>query len=183
MKKICNLLFALFLFAFSAISTNAATVRDSDGANTANLRSYYDPTDQIFRVGEYAIFGYQIWDCVGDQTCKSPYRIFTVDAVDAAGDKIYCNELGNWLPAYPLTEVDSLGWKSGDQIFRVGEKFILDNSEDHDFDSCNRLAVFKVYNVDAPSDSIQIHLKDKWGTINNVWVYAKPVNEFNTNLC
>lgn len=100
--------------------------------------------------------------------------------MDATGDKIYCNNLGDRLLACPLTEVNNIGLKDGNQILRVGESFILDHSEDSDYDFCFSLATFKVYNVDAPSDSIQIHLKNEWCNINNVWVYAKPLEEFNT---
>lgn len=181
MKKLIKFLLATSMLLCGFVATaNAATVRDDEGPSS---RAYYDPTDQILRTGEYLIFGQQIWDCVGSTQCQSPYRIFTVNQVDATGDRIYCNELGAWLPAYPLTEVNNLGWKSGNQILAVGEKFIISESPDSDYKSCNSHPIFKVYNVDAPSDSVQIHLKNKSGSIQAVWIYAAPTTEFNTNFC
>lgn len=152
-------------------TADAATVRDDN--TSPSSRAYYDPCDQIFRVGEYGMFAVPN---------SGGAVILTVNQVDAAGDKIYCNELGAWIPAYPLTEVNSSGYPSGDQVLRVGEKFIIANSPDGlVFNGNKRPDIFKIYNVDAPSDSVQIHMMDKWGKVNSVWVYAKPMYEFNPN--
>lgn len=173
MKKLIQFLLAtsMLLCGFVA-TTNAATVRDSEGPSN---RAYYDACDQIFRVGEYGMFARPNSDVA---------VLLTVNKVDAAADKIYCDQLGAWLPAYSLTEADPAGHPAGDQILRVGEKFIIANSPDNlSFNGHKESFVFKIYNVDAPSDSVQIHLMDKWGKINAVWVYAAPMYEFSPHAC
>lgn len=172
MKKLLTVLSVITMSLGSMLAVQGATVKDD---SKRDVRSYYDSCDQIFRIGEYAMFGAPNSDVI---------FTFTVDAVDAANDKIYSEKLGNWLPAYPLMEVDDFGRPTGDQIFRVGEKFAILQSPDNLYFNGNlRPDIFKVYNVDAPTDSIQIHLEDKWGNILPVWVYAAPVTEYSPTYC
>lgn len=120
MKKILMGILMVGMILFPS-SISAATVVDEGNENNTNACSTTKAgscSDQIFRVGEIGNF------MVGPYT----HKVFKVNKVDAAGDKIYCNEIGNWIPAYPLIETNSSGASSGDQVLRVGEYFIINAS-------------------------------------------------------
>ena len=107
-------------------SISAATVESDGNENNTNVCSTSraaNCSDQVFRVGEIGNF----------MTGPYTHKVFKVNKVDAANDKIYCNEIGNWIPAYPLIETNASGATSGDQILRVGEHFIINASLGGDF--------------------------------------------------
>ncbi|MCR0278755.1 hypothetical protein MKA40_20470 [[Clostridium] innocuum] len=172
MKRI-SIFILIIGFVLFPKSISAATVEDDGNENSANVcysTRAANCSNQVFRVGEIGNF----------MTGPYTHKVFKVNKVDAAGDKIYCNEIGNWIPAYPLIETNTSGATSGDQILRVGEHFIINASLGGDFKgkTSTKPWAWKIRGVDAPTDSVLINIKDKWGNWISTWVYAKPMHEW-----
>ncbi|MBS6179170.1 hypothetical protein MKC91_08630 [[Clostridium] innocuum] len=157
----------LLIFPFH-FNVNAATVKegatDNSSCETYATRKACD--DQVMQVGSYGSFQYPH---TGD---IFSWVIFKVNKVDAAGDRVWCNQLGNWIPAYPLTKTTSSGSRTENQVFKVGDYFIFDHGSSYKYDH-----IFKIYGVDAPTDSVLIKIKKNSSTYVSTWVYAKPMLE------
>lgn len=169
-KNILSFVSAFLLFtAYSNISVNAATVKENTSGEDSTCETYSTKKaceDQVMQVGSYGTFQNPH---VGD---IFSWIYFKVDKVDAAGDRIWCNQLGNWIPAYPLTKTTSDGYITSNQVFKVGDHFIFNHGSSFKYDF-----VFKIYGVDAPTDSVLIKIKKNASTYVNTWVYAKPMWE------
>lgn len=126
-------------------------------------RAYYDPCDQILRVGEYIMFTI---------VAEGGFKNYRVDSVDAAGDQVYSNELGAWIPAYSCVETSQYGGATGDQILSVGEYFTIPRSGD------GLNASFTVLAVDGPSNAVKVNIKNKWRNWVPTWVNATPLIEY-----
>lgn len=159
----CFLLLLPFYF-----NVNAATVKDDmeDNSSCEVYSTKKACDDQIMQVGSYGTFQHPH---TGDIFA---WIIFKVNKVDAAGDRVWCDQLGNWIPAYPLTKTTSSGSRTDNQVFKVGDYFIFNHGSSFKYDY-----IFKIYGVDAPTDSVLIKIKKNSSTYVNTWVYAKPMLE------
>lgn len=157
-KKIFTLSLLTVCFSGFQVSTHAATVIEEGGNGPVTCAVSY-PCKQVFKVGDVGNF----------RDINPPYalRTFRVDAVDAAGNRIWSNRLGAWLPAGPLRETDSHAQTSGDQILRVGERFTIHGGDIHDGE------MFLIHAIDIPTDSVKIKIGTQY-----VWVYAEPMFKF-----
>lgn len=104
-------------------------------------------TDQVMEVGSLARFR----------------GVFRVDQVLAHMDSVWCAELtgdgGNSIQAGPLTKCTADGVTTENQVFAEGDHFFCNDK-------------FKVLNVDAGTDAVQINVGGRV-----IWVYAGPLDE------
>lgn len=168
-KRIAILSVLTLSFMFTPYQTKAATVIDNGDSAEGSCSTYASAGScvQIFKKWHIGVFG---------EATRTNY-VFKVSKVDAAGDRIYCDRLGNWIPAAPLIETNSKGDSQGNQILAVGEYFIIPQHEGDAKYKYN--TYFYIHNIDAPTDSVQVYFKDKWGNTIPTWVYAEPM----TRIC